>query len=327
MKKFSTAFVAAFAFMSWSTVWAWQPTRPITVVSPVAPGSGNEMSFRAVAAQLEKEGKARFVFDYKAGADGNIGMNHFVKQPSDGYTIAIPACQSTFVAADVHYTSMLQYHPMRDLTLVTNIAKSPLAFVANAGSRVNTVPELIAAVTRPDRDITFAVGGASHALAFEYFMDRVNGDNKRVKHVFYKGPVPALTDAAAGVTEFAVVPIAVANTLLSSGKVKIIGIAGEQKLSAFPNTALMKDHVPGLNVYACWNIVLPPNTPREIVKWYLDNFVPAIRSAESKRYFDENMMFIAPGSHTPEGLRRDMEQLRKQWQPYVAKMPSPLGTK
>ena len=320
MKKLlATALLAVSA-----TAWAWQPTRPITVVSPVAPGSGNEMSFRAVAAILEKEGKAKFVFDYKAGADGNIGMNHFVKQPADGYTIAIPACQSTFVAADVHYKNMIQYHPMRDLTLVTNIAKSPLAFVANANSRVNTIPELIQAVTRPDRDITFAVGGASHALAFEYFMDAVKGDGNRVKHSFYKGPMPALTDAAAGVTEFAIVPTAVANQLIPSGKVKIIGIAGEQKLSSFPNTALMKDHVPGLNVYACWNIVLPPNAPQEVVKWYLDNFIPAIRSAEAKRYFDANMMFVAPASHTPDGLRRDMEQLRKQWQPYVSKMPAPL---
>jgi tripartite-type tricarboxylate transporter receptor subunit TctC len=323
MKKILTAILLVLS----TSVWAWQPTKSITVVSPVAPGSGNEMSFRAVAAQLEREGKARFVFDYKAGADGNIGMNHFVKQSPDGHTIAIPACQSTFVASDIHYTNMIQYHPMRDLTLVTNIAKSPLAFVANSKSTVNTVPELIAAVTRPDREINFAVGGAAHALAFEYFMDQVRGNSDRVKSIFYKGPVPAVTDAAAGVTEFAVVPIAVANTLLPSGKIKIVGIAGEQRLLAFPNTALMKDHVPGLNVYACWNIVLPPNTPNEIVKWYLDNFVPAIRSAEAKRYFDENMMFITSASHSPEGLRRDMEQLRKQWQPYVAKMPNPSGTK
>jgi tripartite-type tricarboxylate transporter receptor subunit TctC len=324
MKKFLLAVVAACAALSWSTVWAWQPTKPITVISPVAPGSGNEMSFRAVASILEKEGKAKFVFDYKAGADGNIGMNHLVKQPADGHTIAIPACQSTFVASDVHYKNMLQYHPMKDLTLVTNIAKSPLAFVANASSRVNTVPELVKAVTRPDRDITFAVGGASHALAFEYFMDSVKGDDKRVKHSFYKGPMPALLDAASGITEFAIVPTAVANQLIPSGKVKIIGIAGEQKLAAFPNTALLKDYVPGLNVYACWNIVLPPNAPPEVVKWYLDNFVPAIRSAEAKKYFDANMMFIDPTSHTPNGLRRDMEQLRKQWQPYVSKMPAPL---
>ena len=320
MKKFLAAAMLA---LTATASWAWQPTRPITVLTPVAPGSGNEMSFRAVASLLEKEGKAKFVFDYKAGADGNIGMNHFVKQPADGYTIAIPACQSTFVASDIHYKNMIQYHPMRDLTLVTNIAKSPLAFVANVNSRVNTVPELVAAVTRPDRDITFAVGGASHALAFEFFMDAVKGDEKRVKHAFYKGPMPALMDAAGGVTEFAIVPIAVANQLIPSGKVKIIGIAGEQKLAAFPNAALMKDHVPGLNVYACWNIVLPPNAPQEVVKWYLDNFVPAIRSAEAKKYFDANMMFITPASHSPEGLRRDMEQLRRQWQPYVSKMPAP----
>ena len=114
---------------------------------------------------------------------------------------------------------------------------------------------------------------------------------------------------------------------MPTGQIKILGIAGEQKLSAFPNTPLIKDYVPGLNVYACWNIVLPKGAPQEVVQWYLDNFIPAIRSAESKKFFDENMMFITRESHSPEGLRRDMTALRAQWQPYVAKMPGPQTKK
>lgn len=309
-----------------ATVWAWQPTKPITVISPVAPGSGNEMSFRAVAAQLEKAGKASFVLQHRPGADGNIAMNYLSQQPADGYTIAIPSCQSTFVSSDIHYKDMLTYNPM-ELTLITNIAKSPLAFVANADSKINTVAELVTEARKGHRQLNFATGGAAHQLALDYFVDQTGANNSMVVNVSYKGPLPAVTDAAAGVTEFAIVPIAVANTLLPTGRIKILGIAGEQKLATFPNTPLMKDHVPGLNVYACWNIVLPKGAPPQVVKWYQDNFVPAIRSAESKKFFDENMMFVTRESHSPQGLRRDMTALRAQWQSYVAKTPSPLTSK
>ena len=35
------------------------------------------------------------------------------------------------------------------------------------------------------------------------------------------------------------------------------------------------------------------------------------------------MIFIDPNAIGPEKVRKDMEQLRAQWQPYVAKMPGP----
>ena len=314
MKKLFATLAIAFC----STAMAWQPTKPITVVVPVAPGSGNEMAFRAVTAQMEKSGIARFIFDYKAGGDGNLGMNHFSSQTADGYTIAIPACQSTFVASDVLYKDIIKFNPM-EFSLVTNIGKSPLAFVANINSPINTVPELIEAVKSGKRNIDFSTGGAAHQLAYEYFMDQVGGNRETSKNVPHKGPLPALTSAVQGSTEFAIVPTAVANTLLSSGKIKIIGIAGEKKLKAFPNTTLMQDHVKGLNVYACWNVVLPKGTPREIVDWYTKTFVSSLNTVEFETWADNNMVIIDEKAQGPEGLRKDMLALRKQWQPYVAK--------
>ena len=317
MKKILTAllFVPILGF-------AWQPEKPITVITPVAPGSGNEMAFRAASSILEKEGKAKFVFDYKAGADGNLGMNYFSKKSTDGLTIAIPACQSTFVASDVHYTHIITYNPM-EFSLVTNIGKSPLAFIANIKSEINTVPELIEAVQQGRRAINFATGGAAHQLAFEYFVDQIKGDRKTSQNVPYKGPLPAGQDVAAGIVEFGIIPTAVANSLLPTGKIKILGIAGEQKLTALPNIPLMKDYVPGLNVYACWNIVLPKNTDSKIVQWYLDNFIPVLNGSEFKRWADANMVIIDKNAQGPENLRKDMLALREQWQPYVRKMPSP----
>jgi tripartite-type tricarboxylate transporter receptor subunit TctC len=299
---------------------AWQPTKPVTVVIPFGPGSGNEMAFRAVSMQLEKQG-FKFVIEHRPGADTNVGMNYFSRQPADGYTIAVPSCQATWVTADIHYKNMITYDPM-SLSLVTNIGKSPLVFVASSTSSVNTVSELVKEVQN-GRDLNFAVGGPAHQLAFEYFVNQTKANTNSVKAVPFNGPMPAVTSTAGAQTEFAIVPAAVAKTLLPSGKIKILGIAGEQKLAAFPDTPLMKDHVPDLNVYACWNIVLPEGTSPEIVKWYSDTFNTALNSAEYRDWADRNMISIDKNAQGPAGVRRDMQALRAQWQSYVAKMPGP----
>ena len=89
--------------------FAWEPTKPIKVIVPTAPGAGNEMAFRAVDSVIEKQGKATFIIENRAGADGNIGMNQLAESPADGYTIAVPACQSTFVASDIHYKNIIKF--------------------------------------------------------------------------------------------------------------------------------------------------------------------------------------------------------------------------
>ena len=42
------------------SAWAWQPTRPVTVVFPNGPGAGNEISFRIVASIVERQTGAKF---------------------------------------------------------------------------------------------------------------------------------------------------------------------------------------------------------------------------------------------------------------------------
>jgi tripartite-type tricarboxylate transporter receptor subunit TctC len=313
--------ILAAAMLVPSLAFAWQPTKPVTVIIPFNPGSGNEMSFRAVSAQLERQG-FNFVIEHRPGADGNVGMNHFARQPADGHTIAVPACQSTFVAADIHYRHIITYDPML-LTMITNIGKSPLAFVASSESQVNTVDDLLREVRSGSKDINFAIGSAAHQLAFDYFVDQSGANAERVKSVPHNGPLPAVTATAGNHIEFAIVPTAVANTLLPSGKIKIIGIAGEQRLPAFPNTARMTDSVPGLNVYACWNIVLPPGAPNTVVNWYTKHFIAALNSEQYRAWAATNMVSIDRNAHGPDNLRRDMTALRTQWQSYTAKQPGP----
>ena len=300
---------------------AWEPKKTVTVIFPNGPGAGNEIAFRILAKIVEEKNPSfKWVADYKPGADGNIAMSHFNTVPNDGYTVSTPSCQSTFVTSEIWYPQTAKFDPLA-WEGVINMGKSPLAFYAMTSSKINTPQELINEVRAGKRPINFAVGGAAHKLAVEYFVAGVNQGNKdTVETALYKGPAQAAQDVVANQVEFGVFPIAVGHPHVEAGRIKLLGLTGEVKMPGLEKAPLMKDFVPGLNVYACWNLMLPKGTSSDVQKWYHDAFVDAIRTQEVKELYEKNFIFISPNEFTAEGIRDSMRKLRQQWQPFAAKI-------
>lgn len=316
MKQLIATLLLAVAAVS---AQAWTPTKPITVVVPNAPGAGNEIAFRILAKQVEKATGATFVYDYRPGAFDTIAMNHFNTLPGDGNSVAIPSCQSTYVTAEIWYANNVRFNAM-DFVPVTNIGKSPLGFYVRTTSDTDTPEKLLAEVRSGQRPLNFAVGGAAHRLAVEYLVAGVRPAKDTVETVMYKGPAQAMNDVLAGQVEFGVFPTAVGAPLIKAGKIKLIGMAGEHSIPGLENAKLMKDYVPNLNVYACWNLILPRNTSQDVQDWYRDAFIPALNSKETKAFYDEQFIFISPREQTPQGVRAAMHKLREQWQPFARKI-------
>jgi tripartite-type tricarboxylate transporter receptor subunit TctC len=303
-------------------VFAWQPPAGRTITSTVgfAPGSGNEVSFRIAEAQVKKtHPELTFVVQNKPGAGEIIGVNWFAQQAPNGTNLYIASQQGLFTATEQWYPGQLRINPM-DMEFVTTIAKSPLAVVANINSRVNTPEQFIERLKNPQAPVNVAIGATAHRIVLEYLMDAVKGDRKQVQAVLYKGPAQAVQDVAGNQAEFGIMPIAIAKPLIDAGRVKVIAITSEQRLTQIPKVPLWKDHVPGLNVYAAWMIMLPPGTPREQIDYYNKIFVPAINSPEAKKQFDDNLMFTVKSEQTPEGARAYISRLQTQWTPYIRKI-------
>jgi hypothetical protein len=133
--------------------------------------------------------------------------------------------------------------------------------------------------------------------------------------------MPAAVDTASGITEFGIMPVSVARSLIDAGKVKLLGIASERRPNNIPKSvALMKDYVSGLNVYGCWTFALPPNTPPDVVKWYVDTVIPTLKTQQYKEFMDNYDIFLDEETLSPAGVRKDLVELRKKWIPFVNKM-------
>ena len=296
---------------------AWEPTRPVTVVIGNAPGAGNELAFRKLAQIINKTNKKiTFVVENRAGADSVIAMNHLLTVAPDGHTIAAFNHMSQYVTQDIWQRDIKRYD-YNSFEDVLTIGKSPLVLVAIATSSVNTPDEFATLLRTTNHPVFIAVGSGAHRITLEYLMMKTGGNRSLVKHVQFNGPAQALQSvaSAAGGTEFGIMPLAIARPLIEAGRVRAIGITGDRKVAQMPNIPLLRKIAPGINVFAAWNLVLPPRTDRAIVDYYADLFARAINTTEYQEWMDQNLVFVDSRELDPDGLRRHAQELRQTFLP------------
>lgn len=298
-----------------AVTWAWEPTKPITVLIGFQPGSGNEVGFRVLSKQVQLANpNVKFVIELKPGADSVLATNALAAAEPDGHTISIPSYMGTFVTNDIWQRDLKKWQ-YNSITNVMGMGKSPMAIVANPRSSVNTPAELNELLRSTTKPITFAVGAGAHRMTWEFIMDHARGNRDLVKYAQHQGPLQAVTAVAADSgMEFGIMPVAIAKPLIDAGRVKLVGISGERKVAGLDAEPY---RVGGryINVFAAWALSLPPNTPREIQDWYQRQFAAAINTAEVQQFYRDNYIFVEPTELTPQGLARHIETLRSIWMP------------
>jgi tripartite-type tricarboxylate transporter receptor subunit TctC len=305
--------------------FAWEPTKPVTVVVGNTPGAGNEIAFRKLA-EIAQRSNPKFVYVVQniPGADSVIANNKVLEAPNDGHTINLPSHMSSYVTNDIWQKDIKKYNYDSFVDVLT-MGKSPLVLVAHPSSAVNTPQDFVKLISTTTKPVNVATGGGAHRTAYEFLIEKGRGNRDLVKPVRFNGPMPAVTSVAsfqpgqAG-TEFGILPIAVAKALVDAGRVKPIGFTGTQKMAQFPNVPLLNTVAPGINVYAAWSIQLPPNTDREIVAWYQKTFSAAVRSREYAEWREGQVVFYVEDELTPAGLKKHMDDLRATFIPVLSKI-------
>lgn len=302
--------------------FAWEPTHTVTVVVGNTPGAGNEIAFRKLAEIVQKSNpKFVYIVENRPGADSVVAQNQFFTAAPDGYTVDLPSHMSTYVTNDIWEVNVKRGWRWDSFTDVMTMGKSPLVLVVSPSSKVNTPGDFLRLIATTTQPVNVAVGGGAHRTAFEYLMIKAHGNTNMVKPIKFNGPLPAVTSVAAfstaGGTEFGIMPIAVARPLVEAGKVKPIGFTGTHKMPQYPTVPLLNTIAPGINVYAAWTLQLPPNTPKDIVDWYQQQFSAAARSEEYKRWCDLNIVFTEEAEFTPAGVHKQMVSLRETFLPVL----------
>jgi tripartite-type tricarboxylate transporter receptor subunit TctC len=240
------------------------PERPILVIVPQAAGGANDTIARIVTQRLGQVLKQPMVVENKAGAGGNIGTVAAAKAKPDGYTLLLTT-NGTQVINPSLYKNGTGFDPVKDFEPVSTVATAGYLLVANPSFPAKTVPELVAHVKKAPKDsISYASAGngtLNHLIGAMF--EKAAGIE--MVHVPYKSAAAAATDVVGGQVPISVQSVPSSISFIQSGKLKVIGVANEKRIAAFPNVPTIGETFAGFGANPWYGVLAPAGTPKPVI--------------------------------------------------------------
>lgn len=255
------------------------PERPIRFVIPFPPGGGADNLGRIVGGFVGESVGQQVVIDNKPGAGGNIAAEIVARAAPDGYTV-LQGNIAHAIAKSIY--RKLSYDVLGDFIPVTQLASTPFLLAANPSIGASNIRELIALAKAKPGALNYASsgnGGPSH-LAMEIFKTMTGTD---IRHIPYKGAVPAATDLIAGQVQLLFMTVSSGMPYVQSGRLKALGIASlKRSPSAEGIPTIAESGVPGYEASTWFGVMLPKGTPQPIVMRLYEAFTNALKNRDAQ---------------------------------------------
>lgn len=240
---------------------ATYPAHPVRWIVPYAAGGATDVLSRMVCQYLSEKLGQSFVVENKPGAGSTIGTQAVINSPADGYTLLLT---STANAINASFDRTLPFDFAKSIAPVAGLARIPLVLVVNNDLPVTNVAEFIAyAKANPGLAFGSAGVGSPQHLGAEMLKSAANID---IRHVPYRGSIPAMLDVIAGHIPFMIVDLQPALQQIKEGKVRVLGVTTPKRVAAAPDIpTIAEGGLPGYELVAWQGVVAPAGTPRPIV--------------------------------------------------------------
>jgi tripartite-type tricarboxylate transporter receptor subunit TctC len=251
--------------LAWSAAAAQAyPAKTIRLVAGTAPGGITDTLTRVAAEGLSSKLGRPVVVENKAGATGNLAIEHVAKSPPDGYTLLLVAGGNVVITPFLYASP--PFDPLNDIVPVFNVAGAPQLLIVPASLPVKDLAEFIALARANPGKLNYASAGPGSTthLAADHFA-RLAG--VQLVHVPYRGVGPALTDLIAGRVQMLSVGLSPVQAYLRSGSLRALAAASKVRLAAAPDVPTSAEAgLPGWEMTTWFGIFAPKGTSAAIVQ-------------------------------------------------------------
>ena len=238
------------------------PSRPIRLISPFAPGGGNDILSRTLSAAMSRNLGQSVVVDNRPGANTILAMEILARATPDGYTLLTT---SSSQATNATLYTKLPYDSIKDFAPVSAIGVSPLVLAVNPALPIKSVSDLVAAAKAKPGAVMYPSAGTGNSthLGGELFAVMAG---VTLTHVPYKGLGPGLLDVMAGRlhTVFSTAPSALPH--IKTGRLRGLAVTTAARSNLVPQLPTVAESgVPGYEAGSWYGIIAPAGTPRAVI--------------------------------------------------------------
>jgi len=236
------------------------PEKAVTFIVPFPPGGRTDLMARLLTQHLAKHLGQTAVVVNKPGAGGVLGAKEVAGAAPDGYTLGV---FSTAVIT-AQYTVPTPTD-LKDYIAIATVNVDPMALAVKADAPWKTLKELVAhGRNNPGKLSMGMIPGGSAQIFAAGFADAAK---LQTTYVPFKGDADGVAALAGGHIDVHVaVPVSY-KALAEGGKVRMLGIAAEQRTPLYKDLPTFRENGVDLVIGSMHAVFAPRRTPPEVLRF------------------------------------------------------------
>ncbi len=287
------------------------PARPITIVVPLAAGSGMDTIARLYSEKLQQSLGKPVIIDNRPGAALMLAAQAVAAAPPDGYTLVLATTSSMAINPTLY--KQINYDPEKSFTPIALYVKSPFILAVNPDLPAKSVNELIALAKSRKDPLNYSSPGAGVAqhLSIEYMKSKFGIE---MTHVPYRNTPQSILDIASGHVHLGFVEAGAGLPLIKDGKLRALAVSSATRLPVLPETPPFAEASGQKDFEAVsWHAMLAPaGTPDAIVQ-RLHNEMKRIMAEPEMRDRVAALGLIPFDTPSVADLRVYLREEREKW--------------
>lgn len=270
----------------------WPADKPITIVSPFAPGGANDLIARLYAKEIGQDLKANVIVENRPGAGGIVGAAYVARSRPDGY-VFLAASNGTVTNSLIRSD---QPYKDSEIVPVAMLGIVPSIIVTNPSNPAGNLKEVVENAKKSGRTINFSTAGMGSTPDFVGAMVKIETGMK-MQMIPYKSGAENVAAVVGGQTDMTSEASMVTLPLIKSGKLKALATTWDH-LDAAPDIKTTAElGFPNIRIGHWEGLYARAGTPAEI----MDKMNAAVRKAsQSPAILDA----LKPYSVTPGTMTR-----------------------
>jgi len=312
MKRLA-ALVAA-SLISRGAIAQGYPSKPITLVVPLAIGSTADIVSRTIGAELAKRLGQPVIVDNRPGAGGTIAMQQVARAAPDGYTIAL--ISNGTLAINIGLYSNPGYDPVKDFTPITLIGEVSNIMIVHPSNPARNAQDVIAQAKAKPGELTFSSGGngTSHHLSGILFASMAGID---MVHVPYRGAPQGITAVMSKEVTMGFFNTPTVISQIRDGRLRALAVTSKTRTPYFPAVPTLDESgLKGYEVTAWFGFGGPAGLPSPILNRLYGEIAKIMKDPAVREKLNNLGFELLPQIPPAEFARLIQTELAK-WVPIV----------
>jgi tripartite-type tricarboxylate transporter receptor subunit TctC len=239
------------------------PSKPVTLVTAFAPGSGPDAVLRLVADKLGKTWNQRVLVENRPGGGGFIAIDNVKRAAADGYTLL--QLDSEHLAALPHLYKARGFETLKTFEPVAALFRTPFMVAVPAASGWKTMKDLVGTAKAKPGSVSYGswgIGSPGHLGAEQLEMTA----GLEMQHVPFREVSQLYMSIGSGDVNWSFASIPSSQGAYKSGKLRYIAVAAAKRIPQLPDVPTVAEAggPAGLEVNSFVVLVAPRGLPAAV---------------------------------------------------------------